>query len=95
VRFIDFFELVREHEDMDEEQRRIAALDAVDWRQPPTRWVLMAMEHCAVMIDRWNHDHKDETPTLWIAIRQRVYAELMRRLMPVREAINVGDCQAA
>ena len=90
-----FFDLVRHHEEVEGEAKRIGDLENVVWAELPTRWLVMALEHFAVMLYVSNQQHPEQTPTFWIDMKQRVYKVLMRRLMPMREAEDAGRYEAA
>ena len=93
--FAAFFDLVRQHSEVEAEGKRIGDLKEVDWSGIPTRWLVMATEHFAIMIHEHNKKNPDEAPAFWIDMKQRVYKVLMRRLMPMREAEDAGQHEAA
>ena len=96
MKFGDFFDLVRQHDEVGGEAKRHGDLRDVCWESLPTRWLLMANEHFAVMIYVWNTTNKDAKPEFWIEMKQKVYTVLMKRLMPMREAQDAGrDHEAA
>ncbi len=78
--FVEFFDLVRYHKELEGEARRIGVLDELDWTAMPNRWCLLGLEHFAVMIDRWRRATPDDLPDFWIAQKQKVSGELLRRM---------------
>jgi hypothetical protein len=88
--FAAFFDLVRQHSEVEAEGKRIGDLKEVDWSGIPTRWLVMATEHFAIMIHEWNKTNPDHAAEFWIDVKQRVYKVPMRRLMPMREAEDAG-----
>ena len=82
MKFAEFFDLVRQHKEVGGEAKRIGDLEAVVWDALPTRWLLLALEHFAVMIYVWNTHKVEDRPDFWIELRQRVHTALLTRLTP-------------
>ena len=79
MKFEVFFDLVRQHEGVEGEAKRHGDLKEVKWSDIPTRWLVMALEHFAVMIHEWNKSKPDVKPEFWIDVKGKAYAELMKR----------------
>jgi hypothetical protein len=82
MKFTEFFELIRQHKEAAGEAKRIGDLEDVVWDTVPTRWLLLAVEHFAVMIYVWNAQNIEDRPDFWIEMRQRTHTALLSRLMP-------------
>jgi hypothetical protein len=79
--FVEFFDLVRQHKEVGGEEARLDKLEGLEWDRVPTRWIVMALEKFAVVLFLWNREHPEAKNERVIALRSRVYGELMGRVV--------------
>lgn len=79
MEFTEYFDLIRPHREAADEAKRIERLGAINWEDMPLHWLLLALQHFAVMIDRFQRYNVEDPADPWLGHREAVHAQIMRR----------------